>query len=132
VAGAGGVIYSPGGHIRTTFSWSLGIASNNQAKAYALYKGLNLAKSQGIEDLLIIGDSGVILNQFRKRSLSNDMKLRSIMARAFVEAEAFQSLQCFHVLRLNNVEVDSFANLATLDSLGTLRIDGQVAHQFIP
>jgi ribonuclease HI len=66
VAGAGGVIFSPGGHIRTTFSWSLGITSNNQAEAYALYKGLNIAKSQGIEELIIIGDFGVILNQFRK------------------------------------------------------------------
>jgi ribonuclease HI len=132
VAGAGGVIYSPRGHIRTTFSWSLGIASNNQAEVYALYKGLNLAKSQGIEDLFIIGDYGVILNQFRKRSLTYNMKLKSVMARALVEAEAFQSLQCFHVLRLNNVEANSFANLATRDSLGTLRIDGEVAHQFIP
>jgi ribonuclease HI len=132
VAGAGGVIFSPGGHIQTTFSWSLGITSNNQAKAYALYKGLSIAKSQDIEELIIIGDSGVILNQFRKRSLSDDMKINNIMSRILLEAEAFQTLQCFHVLRTNNTEADSFSNLATRDSLGILQIDGRGYSTFHP
>jgi hypothetical protein len=57
---------SPEGHIRATFSWILGIASNNEVKAYALYKGLNLAKIQRIEDLFIIGYYRVVLNQFRE------------------------------------------------------------------
>jgi hypothetical protein len=54
------------------------------------------------------------------------------MIRTLSEAGAFQTLQCFHVLRNNNIEVDSFANLATRDSLGTLRIDGRVVQHFIP
>jgi ribonuclease HI len=92
VAGAGGVIFSLVGHIRTTFSWSLGITSNNQAEAYDLYKGVNIEKSQGIEESIIIRYFGVILNQFRKRSLSDEMNIRSIMIRTLSEEGAFQTL----------------------------------------
>jgi ribonuclease HI len=98
VVGAGRVIYFPGGQIRLTFSWSLGVTSNNQAKAYAIFKGLSLAKSQGIDDISIIGDSWVIVNQVKKRSPPRDMKLKNIIVRELKEVEAFKSLQCYHVL----------------------------------
>jgi hypothetical protein len=38
--GAGGDITSPGGTIELSFSWGLGIASNNTAEAYTLMRGL--------------------------------------------------------------------------------------------
>jgi len=132
VAWACEVIFFPRGQIKTTFSWSMVIASNNQVEAYALFKGLSLAKRLGIKDISIIGDSGVILNQIRKRSPPQDMKLKSIIVRALGESEAFQSLQCFHLLRINNARADSFVNLAIRDFPGTLRINGQATHHYIP
>jgi hypothetical protein len=54
------------------------------------------------------------------------MNIISIMIRTLLEVGEFQTLQCFHVLRNNNTEVDSFTNLTTWDLLGTLQIDGRV------
>ena len=39
-----GVIMDPGGTIETSFAWGLGVFSNNQAKDYALWKGLKISK----------------------------------------------------------------------------------------
>jgi ribonuclease HI len=53
VAGAGGVLYGPGGNLESTFAWSIGHSSNNQVEAYALLQGLILAKAQGITVLTV-------------------------------------------------------------------------------
>jgi hypothetical protein len=42
--------------LESTFAWSIGQSSNNQAKAYALLQGLILVKVQGIIELTIIMD----------------------------------------------------------------------------
>lgn len=60
------------------------------------------------------------------------MKLKNIIVRALKEVEAFKSLQCYHVLLINNAKADSHANLAIRDSQGTLRINSQVVQHFIP
>ena len=44
-AGAGGLIYYPGGMLATSFSWGVGQLSNNQAELYALLKSCQLAKA---------------------------------------------------------------------------------------
>ena len=38
-----------------------GIMSNNRAEAYALLQGLTLAKSSQIQNLTVLGDSGLII-----------------------------------------------------------------------
>jgi ribonuclease HI len=73
----GGVIFSPGGTIRLTFSWSLGTTTNNQVEAYALLQGLLLAQQQGLDSISILGDSKVVINHVRKKTLPLDMKLRT-------------------------------------------------------
>jgi ribonuclease HI len=69
VAGAGGVILSIGGRIQILFSWNIGQATNNWVEAYALLQGLRQERHQGIASLLILGDSKVITNHMRKKSL---------------------------------------------------------------
>jgi hypothetical protein len=44
----GGVLHDPRGKIKTTYSWNIGVASNNQAESYALLQGLLIAKSKNI------------------------------------------------------------------------------------
>jgi hypothetical protein len=57
VVGAGGVLYGPGGKTKVTFSWSLGLSSNNQEEAYTLFRCLVINKDQGIHTLIILGYS---------------------------------------------------------------------------
>ena len=51
-----GVIYSLEGQLSLSFSWSIGEETNNQAEAYAIFKGLGLAQNQGIKDINILGN----------------------------------------------------------------------------
>jgi hypothetical protein len=81
VAGAGGVIICPRGNQVLSFHWNLGIATNNQAEAYALYQGLHLAKSRNIHSLSVIGDSKIIIGYARKGSHPPNLHLKSILQR---------------------------------------------------
>jgi ribonuclease HI len=94
VAGVVGVIYSPGGQLSLSFSWSIGEATNNQAEAYAIFKGLGLAQNQGIKDISILGNSWMIINLIRKPSPPQDMKLKNIMVRVLQEIKSFESFHC--------------------------------------
>jgi ribonuclease HI len=58
----GGVIMDPGGTIETSFAWGLGVFSNNQAKAYALWKGLKISKGSCAQSLVVVRDSNTIIN----------------------------------------------------------------------
>jgi ribonuclease HI len=79
VAGARGVLYDPGGNIENTYSWNLGVATNNQVELYALLQGLFIARSKNIKSLLVVGDSKNTIRHLRRSSLIVDVSLKSIV-----------------------------------------------------
>jgi ribonuclease HI len=94
VAGAGGVLYGPGGHIESTFSWNLGVATNNQAEAYALLQGLLIARSKSIRILSVVGDSKNTIRHLRLSSLPMDVSLKSIFRRIHGILKDFNQVFC--------------------------------------
>lgn len=66
MAGTGGVIYDSDGNRREEFSWGLGKKSNNTAEWLGFLKGLEIASSLGIEDLMVFGDSLIVIREARK------------------------------------------------------------------
>ena len=60
-AGAGGLIFYPGGRLQTSFSWGLGQLTNNQVELFALLKANQLAKEVGHNNLQIFGNSEIII-----------------------------------------------------------------------
>jgi ribonuclease HI len=132
VASVGGVIFSPRGTLRLTFSWSLVTITNNQVEAYALLQGLLLARQQGLECISILGDLKVVINHVKKKTMPLDTKLRTIFTRIHKEMEAFNTLVPFHVLRHNNGNANFQANQAIRDKMGTLGVNGHASLQPIP
>jgi ribonuclease HI len=61
VVGAGGILLDHGGNAMFHYAWGLGTTTNNIAEAYALYEGLKLAKECNISQLLVFGDSMLIV-----------------------------------------------------------------------
>ena len=60
--GSGGVVFiSPDSQLETNFSWRIGRETNNIAEALALWQGLMIAMSWGINDLIVLGDSRIII-----------------------------------------------------------------------
>ena len=56
-AGAGGLVFYPGGRLETIFSWGVGQLTNNQAELFALLKSYQIAKAVGHKNIQIFGDS---------------------------------------------------------------------------
>jgi ribonuclease HI len=61
VARGGGILVGPNGLLEIRFAWGLGIETNNIAEALALWQWLNQAILHNIRDLVIIGDSRLII-----------------------------------------------------------------------
>ena len=61
---AGVIFYSKGNEIKE-YSWGIGKYINNGAEWLALIKGLELARNLGIEDLVLLGDSMMVIMEAR-------------------------------------------------------------------
>jgi len=81
MAGTGGVLFGPRGQVKSTYSWNLGLASNNQDEAYALFQGLSLASAKGIQKITIMVDLKNIIRHFHLSSSPRDVRLSSIFIR---------------------------------------------------
>ena len=66
MTGVGGVIFDPGGNKKEDFAWGLGRSTNNHAEWLALLKGLEIALFLGTRDLVVFGDSLLVIREVRK------------------------------------------------------------------
>jgi ribonuclease HI len=130
VAGAERVILDPRGNQVVKYAWSLGHASNNQAKEYALIKGVQLAKGLQLQHLIIIGDSKNTIRYMIKGTFSNAQL--SHVKKKKVELKGIPHTSFIHVKRENNKWVDSEANYAIKLSKGAISICGSLSQHLIP
>ena len=131
-ARGGGVLYDPEGNLNLTYSWNLGIDSNNMAEALALWQGLSQAIRLDIQDLTVVGDSRIILHHLICREFPSSFLLRQVIRRIFLLLPLFSSIEFFHVLRDLNEQADSAANEAISIGLGVLSINGVQSLDPIP
>lgn len=89
----------------------IGFKSNNCAKFFALSFGLDMAISLGIKDLIIEGDSMVIIQSVMKKK-SNCWKLQYILDHILQKLDFFDSFFISHYYREVNKIADCLANLA--------------------
>lgn len=94
-----------------------GVAMNNQAESYALFLGLETLIAINTPNVLIIGDSLLVISQARKRIRSLDPLRGRMQYRINNLIEKFSVYNLLHVKRENNAEADRLANLAK----GTLK-----------
>jgi len=62
VAKEGGNIVEPKGKILMYYAWGLGNVYNNIIEAYSLWLGLSLANEMGLQNLLEMGESILIIS----------------------------------------------------------------------
>ena len=77
--GGGEVFFTLKGHLETKFAWGLGSETNNIAEALALWQGLWISKNQGITELIVLGDSRIIIQAMTENSLPNQMHLKHLI-----------------------------------------------------
>ena len=79
MVGAGGCFFTPDGFLETRFAWGLGDDTNNMAEALALWQGLRIAKTHGIIELSVLGDSRNIIQALNENLIPNQMHLKQLI-----------------------------------------------------
>ena len=119
----GGILYDPMGKKYVIYHWNLGMETNNKVEAYALLKGVQLAQTKGIRELVVLGDSNTIIRLIVKGTNPRDPSLKKILDRTRLASRDIRTT-FYHILWGNNSKVDKMANAAIGANPGALSIDG--------
>ena len=109
VAGAGGILLDPKGHVEQTLAWGLGNRTSNEAEWLALLQGLQLLHAKNYQKVLIFGDSKHVISK-----LINGYPLGAVNCRRLFNKSKLlmsKSYETLHILRHNNIATDIMANL---------------------
>eukprot|EP00253_Pinus_taeda_P013290 PITA_13290 len=131
-AGAGGTIRDPQGKTIVTYEWGLGTMSNNKAEAYSLLLGTSIAKNLDIQNLLVLGDSAIIIAAMNSGNDFKQIALNRIKGRIMDQIRCFNKVTFKHILRGNNVEADEQANNAAGRPTGQVRENDKFYGKDIP
>ena len=122
MAGAGGILLDPGGHIEQTFAWGLGHRTNNEAEWLALLQGLQLLQGKNYRKVLIFGDSKHVISKLINGYPSGAINCCHLYNK--VKLLMLNSYEPMHILRINNSAADSMANLGASLPQGHYRQNG--------
>jgi len=125
VSGVGGLVYSSGKLIKTSFSWGLGFMMNNQAESYGLLKSCQNAKELSHKSIQIFGDSDLLIKSLNSASQLGNTYLNNILLRVRNLLKDFESVQPFHFLREFNSSADELGNKACQLGQVHLSINGK-------
>jgi ribonuclease HI len=112
-AGAGVLLISPTGEQLKYFLQIFWKVSNNKAEYEALLHGLRLAASLGIKQLLVYGDSAVVINQVNKSWDRNKENMDAYCIKVRKLENKFYGLEFHHVVHDNNVAADVLSKLGS-------------------
>ena len=110
--------------METKFSWGLGTKTNNIVEALALWKGLSIAKNQRKTELIVMGDSRIVIQAIVEKALPNHMHLRQLIKKIQILAHYFHKIDFYHILHTHNKEADLDVNVGTTLNFDSLLING--------
>ena len=91
-------VINPEGIMEINYAWGLGIASNNQAKAYGFLQGLKNIDLKRVQSILFFGDSLTILKLMNKHHISTENSLAWIISQIKIKVSHFKYIECFHII----------------------------------
>ena len=124
LSGCGGVITEANGKLISSYAWGLGNGTNNKAEFCRLYQGLRIARTKGIANLLVFGDSQLLIQAISNKKRPSNVQLAQIMKRIRTLYEDFHSISFYHILRNLNSMADKAVNEGARLCRGILHMDG--------
>ena len=114
IAGAGMVLYNgeDGTEVWSGYYYLGDKYTNNEAEYRGLITGLQCARTLGVQNIVVQGDSQLILRQ-----IVGEYKVKSATLKAYYDEAVslipeFKSFQTSHIERARNARADELANLA--------------------
>ena len=89
-------------------------------EALSLWQGLIIAEDLGITELIVIGDSRVVIRALAENLLPTQLGLRHLLHKIMAQASLFTKIDFYHVLQENNPHADLEANKGAALSPGEL------------
>jgi len=112
LAGAGAVIYKNDDEIWHDFSFLGKSSTNNQAEYNGLLLGLNEAVNLNIKELLVEGDSDLVIKQMNNEYKVKSENLIPLYEKAKKLESMFEKITFTHIYRNKNKRADELANKA--------------------
>ena len=116
---------------KADFSWGLGLKTNNQAETLSLLKACQMARKENPREILIFGDSELLIKTIISKKGLKDPALNKQLSRVNRILKDFPSVQIFHILRGLNKEVDRLANIGCTLQNGTISINASALNMEI-
>jgi ribonuclease HI len=110
-AGWGAYIVDDAGTVLSEQHGSLGIATNNVAEYHGLIAALQWAVEHGVTQLIVRGDSQLIVEQMRGNYKVKHEGLRPLYLQARMLVMQIGDVRFEHVRREHNKEADRLSNL---------------------
>jgi ribonuclease HI len=111
-AGIGAVIYENNEEIWGGSQYLGNSKTNNQAEYAALILGLNQAIDLDIDNLLVFGDSQLVIHQINKVYKVKNKELLNLYSEVCELTTHFKYIEFIHLYRNKNKRADQLANLA--------------------
>ncbi|XP_070022564.1 uncharacterized protein [Nicotiana sylvestris] len=110
----GAILISPTSqhYLATTQLWFF--CTNNTAKYEACIMGMNMVIDQDVEELLIMGDSDLIIRQAQGEWETQDIKLIPYIQHVEDLSKRFKSIEFRYIPRFHNELDDALATLASM------------------
>ena len=100
------------GNKKYTYRKQVGIKTNNQAEYLALLLGLEKARELGIKNLIVRGDSQLVIRQMQNLYKVKNQSLKQLFQSAKNLEKEFAKVIYEWVPREQNKEADTLANLS--------------------
>lgn len=109
-AGGGAVLFGPDGRPQWSLGVPLGRATNNQAEYTGLLEGLRECAKRGIKDVIVEGDSNLVIQQLNGTWKVRDMGMKRLFEECKTVLKGFTYVVFTHIPREQNQEADRAAN----------------------
>jgi len=118
IIGMGAILYDPDNKVVDTSSrkYEIEDGTNNVAEYLSLIDGLRLAQKYRVKNILVEGDSQLIINQINGKYKINSSKLLVYYKVVISLIESFDHIEFQHIRREFNKEADQLANKALDES----------------
>ncbi len=128
LSGAGCVLYKDDEEIWRESYFVGESCTNNQAEYAGLILGLQQAISLDIKEIMIEGDSLLVINQMKGEYKCHSEKLVLLYDQAKCLEKSFTKIIYNHVLRIKNKRADKLANIA-VDNYLTKKIESKIIEE---
>ncbi|XP_070015261.1 uncharacterized protein [Nicotiana sylvestris] len=112
--GIGEILISPTGQHYPATTRLCFFCTNNTAEYEACIMGMNMAIDQEVEELLIMGDSDLIIRQAQGEWKTRDIKLLPYKKHVEDLSKKFKSVEFRYIPRFHNQLADALATLASM------------------